>query len=912
MQSPFHAMLKARFLDYDVAQLNNFVGVFSVSNIKIYPYQIAAATFAINNESIGGAVLCDESGMGKTHETMLVVAQKYLQGKKRVFIATPKPDLIKQWAETIENYYSIPYTIISSIEEFKKIQAERSSQRTKMEEINTYAAYIKECGKFLDKKPTTSTNTNPFDYDGIVLTTYDVICEFEKEIKEISWDICAFDEANALINVYQENSNKAKILKRISDNSFKLLLTGTPIEKNIMDLYGLIYFINPKELPTEQDFLHKYLRKPQNYGELSAIVSKYCFRTLRSQAKQYAKIPKRINISIEFEYPEKEQELYTMLYDYIQKPNKIAFPEMDIYDLSLKLLGTLSSSTKAIAKTLENIIARIRKLENSESEVLQLEKMLKIAQSIEVDCKTKLLLKHLPILFKKSRSLGANKKAIIFTESNETQEYLYNILKDKYKVCEYNSNTDYSNITDFKQNGEILIMNDSGAKGFNLVESAIVINYDMLFNSLKMEQRINRSQRVNQDNDVFAINYINKTNLADVRKLELMSKRHLVTNGVVGLTDFVAGGFTDNLENYLESISSTLKTKEQIQADFKNTLKEKRYENMLETNQAEELLFSTFTKEVADKINIEPKYIEEEILKLKDRFWNLVKHFFESTEEYLIDDIKKTITLKDNIAAPVLGYYFAYGRYNRMFGKKHYYLNNSDKKGEKLSLISKTGRLILDEIKCADSGDLQIEGIESCKIALYGLETNLFNVHIPTLIGIDHNKELLSQSKCLEILEKNVIKIQEEYSEYFKDIHRTAHQYKRLSINQSNQLDTLVNTKELILETLAKTKNKPTDNQDAIKNEFAIKKNLLNAEIEEKQLEVLKIKEQLETSMDRLTRMQTTRKLMLLENEIAKKEEDIFFKVAKLDIECEQKLNEQHLKDLSQTTLYRDFVIKIN
>lgn len=139
--------------------------------------------------------------------------------------------------------------------------------------------------------------------------------------------MCVFEEANALSSVYQAKNKQAKKLKKIADSSYKILLTDTPIEKNIMDLYGLMYFINESVLPDEQVFLQRYLRKPENYPELSESVLKYCFHTLRKQAKQYALIPKRVPITLEYEPSKAEQKVYDLLYTYIKKEKKSHSPK---------------------------------------------------------------------------------------------------------------------------------------------------------------------------------------------------------------------------------------------------------------------------------------------------------------------------------------------------------------------------------------------------------------------------------------------------------------------------------------------------------------------------------------------------------------------------------------------------------
>lgn len=119
---------------------------------------------------------------------------------------------------------------------------------------------------------------------------------------------------------------------------------------------------------------------------------------------------------------------------------------------------------------------------------------------------------------------GANKKAVIFTESVETQKMLFDLLSEKYKTYVYNGSADYNVIREFKTNGEDLISTDNGAKGFDLENASFVIHYDLPYNMLKMEQRIDRCHRLGQENDVLSLAFINKNNFADVRKLELVNK----------------------------------------------------------------------------------------------------------------------------------------------------------------------------------------------------------------------------------------------------------------------------------------------------------------------------------------------------------------------------------------------------
>lgn len=290
-----------------------FSPAYASSNSKIYPFQIAAADFALRSLYQKGAILCDEAGLGKSHKAMLIITQKGLEGRRRILLAIPNADLLDQWTALMEEFYSVPYTVVST--------------RTQWDALAT------------------ADEPNPFLQNAIVITTYDFATANEEMAKAVPWDLAVFEGANALSVVYQEGNQRAKALKRIVGSAFKLLLTGTPIEKNIMDLYGLIWFIDEAILPAEQEFLARYLRRPERYPELSELVRPCCFHTLRVQAQGYAKVPQRVLLTYEYTPSPQEQALYDLLYAYVNQPVKRAFPEMDQYDLALRLLGLQGSST---------------------------------------------------------------------------------------------------------------------------------------------------------------------------------------------------------------------------------------------------------------------------------------------------------------------------------------------------------------------------------------------------------------------------------------------------------------------------------------------------------------------------------------------------------------------------------------
>lgn len=861
LQTPFHAYYTAMKLNM-LQDENTLLPVFAEGKIDVYPYQVAAALFAVRNPYQKGVILCDEAGMGKSHEAMLIISQSWYEGKNNILIAIPNPDLLIQWAEMISEKYSIPFCIASE--------------------------------------------NNSFVYDGIVLTTYEYLTQNIDNADKIKWDIIIFEEANSLSSVYQDEntfirgsgSKQAKLLKEFSKNTFKILLTGTPIEKNIMDLYGLIFFIDDELLPDADTYMKTYLRRPENYPELAAKVSKYCFRTLRSQAKQYAKIPERLHITLEYEASVKEKELYKLLFAYIEKPHKIAFPQMEQYDLALMLLGLLSSSTAAIKMSLKNIIKRLYISEEKQ----EFEKMLAIAESITEDSKSRLLLAALEKLFPLLKRLGAKQKAVIFTESLETQKYLYGLLKDKYKTLVYNgqSNVNYNVIKQFKEDAQILISTDNGAKGYNLEESSLVINYDLLYNTLKMEQRIDRIHRINQQNDCIVLSFINKDNFADVRKLELVSKRHILSDGVFGVSDAVMGGFCDNLDKAIKSLN--VRTKAQIEKDYQITLAQNENKNKQVVESAEDILFTTFTKDLSDKIKITPRYAEEQSKVINDELWELTRIYFEEYNKkhqdcyFEINEKNRTIKADNYTKLPHLFYYPTNN------GNKPY---KAIKEFKKFSLLSPLSKGITFNIGCTDYGSIKAD-CEKCTIALYLIKIYSGRreiKNIPVLVGITEDGKLLTHNECEDILNSPV---------YFFEEHGERKAY-WLKSEKNDNMDRLINLDEYVKKEEEKLTPMQQEEINRMKLAAANKKNILLHSLDDTELNMKQAEREKESvKSDRLKLLKIERKISSLKNEIRKKKEGLFFDEMRIDVDLENKINEFLGREKITARAARQFVLEIN
>jgi adenine-specific DNA-methyltransferase len=619
------------------------------AQVDLNPHQVDAALFAFNSPLSKGALLADEVGLGKTIEAGLVLSQRWAERKRRILVIVPA-NLRKQWYQELNEKFFLPCQIL---------------------ETKSYNAAVK-VGNF-----------KPFETkDAIVICSYQFARNKAADVANTPWDLVVMDEAHRLRNVYKPSNIIANTLKLALANKHKLLLTATPLQNSLLELFGLVSFIDEHTFGDLKSFRDQFanLTQDQVFQTLKARLKPICHRTLR---RQVTNIPftKRLPMVEEFTPEEGEDRLYTLVSDYLRRENLQALPASQRSLMTLVLRKLLASSTFAIAGALESISNRLKeKLKKNEpaesledeldkdyealdetaeewqddqpdeplsdadraaleAEIADLDAFAQLAISITHNAKGKALEKALAIAFAKARELGAEEKAIIFTESRKTQNYLLRVLADsqfKNGIVLFNgSNTDdrskaiyaawldkhagtdrvsgsksadmRSALVDyFRTEGRIMIATEAGAEGINLQFCSLVVNYDLPWNPQRIEQRIGRCHRYGQKHDVVVVNFLNRKNAADKRVYELLSEKFQLFEGVFGASDEVLGAIESGVdfEKRIADIYQRCRKHDEIKIAFDQLQLELSLEINEAMTQTRRKLLENFDDEVREKLKV--------------------------------------------------------------------------------------------------------------------------------------------------------------------------------------------------------------------------------------------------------------------------------------------------------------------
>lgn len=833
-QSQYSALIEAKRLE-DFSDDKNFLPVYASSSAKILPYQIVAAHFALRSDFLKGCILCDEGSLGKTYEALLVAGQKWYEGKENILVVLP-PNLVTQWKRKLDTDFTLPNVFWNN------------------------------------------TKNIP-DEDGIVITTYENASKRADKIKERDWDLVIFDEADTLSKPEKEI---VKTLKSAVREAYKLLLTPTPITLSIMDIYGLIHFIDESILPDADWFYKRYFRKPENYPELTSWVSQFCFRTLKSQTTEYVNFSHRLPITVDYPLLQEEKELYKLISTYIASENKAAYPEIDEYNLNLLFFKTLSSSPQAFVNMISPAIQRTYGLEKAALIHIQT-----LASEIKINSKTTQLLKIIKIVFNHLKAMNVNQKAIVFVDNNTTLDNLYMIFRQNgYNTLKYKDSDTLEKFRN-EEDVQILVTTDTSAKGLDIEYCPVVVNYDMIYNSIQMEQRICRCHRQGQKSDVLVINLLSRENFADVRMLELINKRTLQFNGIFGMSDDIVGNFDTKIKEVLKDF----RHRDEVAQAFKENLTEHRQANEQLVENSEDILFTTFTKSIADKVAVTPAYIEEKAAEFNAELWELVKYYFETIKPdwYEIDDENKTLTLIEGYKRPYLFSFNDNGRMRNYEGYKRYGLGKDFKpKTGRISFTSTFAKGILREIDTNIAPEAKIyvnADIEPCEIGFYYTTITSKDVSSTSyiLVGQTQSGEVLSEEKCRELLSLPVIDIEErdrlgqiKYGQLLQDFAGVG------------SLDDKISKSDIIKEYIKNKEGSFAFEVEKIKLLAGRKKTQLETDLNDIKTEIKDLKKQ--ACANKLEELKTTKRVKVLEKELLKREEKLFYDKAQIDVETEKEI----------------------
>lgn len=549
------------------------------SHIDPNPHQINAFCAAIDAMKTGGMVLADEVGLGKTIEAGLVLRYMLESGARTVLIALPV-SLRKQWELELEEKFDLKPVILDRLtvehdaKDWHKKLADRQSVR-------------------------------------IVITSYDYSGKLMKRFPDVKWDFLIIDEAHNLRNL--NGTKRAKRLFELSGGIPKILLTATPLQNSLMDLYGLVSFIDLRIFGSEKVFRQRYV-KDEDYDDLKRELTPVLYRTLRKDVAGYMHFVKRICKTVDFELSWDEIQLYERVNKFLRRDVLYSIPTSNRALIILVIRKLMASSSFALIETFEVLKKRLEKLYEGtksadaqegfdlfwsfvedeidesgfeetddedtaaqkayiQTELDEVNAIIDVAKRIKTNSKVTALKQALEIGFSYQRDHGIAQKAVVFTESKRTQKYIAEELRKSgyseedillfnggfddamskkiyqawqvknYGNANYGRSVDYKHaIVDyFRENAKILICTDAGSEGLNLQFCNTVINYDLPWNPMKIEQRIGRCHRYGQKNDVVAINLLNTQNEADKRVYEILSEKFKLFEGVFGASDIAIG-----------------------------------------------------------------------------------------------------------------------------------------------------------------------------------------------------------------------------------------------------------------------------------------------------------------------------------------------------------------------------------
>ena len=494
------------------AVVPNFDELLSKNHMRemnLFDYQIRTVKEVLKKFR-GRALLCDEVGLGKTIEACTVMMEYIIRGFARKILILVPPSLVEQWSNELKRKFNQDF-ITSDDPKFKKMGDE------------AWAHYPKVISSInLAKRKQNSQHILKIHYDMIIVDE----AHHLKNRKTVAWNF----------------------VNKLDKNSI-LLLTATPIQNNLEELYNLITLLKPGQLSTYSDFKKNFVKsgelmEPKNVEKLRSLVADVMVRNKRSDVD--IKFTKRYAKTIEVRLSPIEKKFYDLISDFVR--DNYNQGEKGMSQFTLKIIQEeLGSSVYSVMPTLEKLL-------NNESISIKsrksIEGFMDIAKEIadrkyEENTKGKELIKII-------NDFGD--KVIVFTKYKTTVEFLKKLLKQNgYEVAIFHGGMTRrekeNQIEYFRDGAQVLISTEAGGEGRNLQFCNAIVNYDLPWNPMAIEQRIGRIHRVGQKRDVYIFNLEAKDTIESYI-LNILDKKINMFELVVGEVDMILGDLNEEDDSF--------------------------------------------------------------------------------------------------------------------------------------------------------------------------------------------------------------------------------------------------------------------------------------------------------------------------------------------------------------------------
>ncbi len=476
--------------------------------VEHYNHQIEAALRALRDMR-GRALLADEVGLGKTIEAGIIMKELIARGLVRTVLVLTPASLTEQWREELSAKFHEEFTVMERPAEWE-------------------AARDAEEGRWI-----TSLDRAKLAHhsDGLLSREYDLL---------------VVDEAHKLKN---RSTQAWQFVNRIRKR-YVLMLTATPVQNDLMELYSLITILSPGQLGTVRSFRRHFLaqkdpRSPRNPATLRRLLNDVMIRNRRSKVEIV--FPKRRAAVVHLNLSDREWELYADVTDYIRRRFRDLAGNKSLRLTLVTLQRELSSSPQALAATLRKMVRDPGHGDAVRAELIHFAEM---AEAIPVARK---LVAVEEIL---ARYPG---KFLIFTEFRQTLEsILAHLRKLGISAVGFHGGLSIDEkeaaVAAFRGalpvNGEaqpadetgvrVMVSTESGAEGRNLQFCHQLINYDLPWNPMRVEQRIGRLHRLGQPHDVSIFN-LSCSETIEAYIIELLARKIRLFELVIGELDLILG-----------------------------------------------------------------------------------------------------------------------------------------------------------------------------------------------------------------------------------------------------------------------------------------------------------------------------------------------------------------------------------